>query len=146
MFRLNFAPRLMLAMLFIVTLVAVSLFAVTRRSLESAWRQIFEARFLSQMESLASLQKARLDSIGERCQELAGSPTVIEAVQSENGVLPEEIHRELLERARVVRDSVSSFESQNAGTGTKPSGRRRSGRSFPGFPRPAVAAATCRDR
>ncbi len=136
MFRLNFAPRLMLAMLFIVTLVAVSLFAVTRRSLESAWRQIFEARFLSQMESQASLQKARLDSIGERCQELAGSATVIEAVQSENGVLPEEIHRELLERARVVRDSVSSFESQNSGRGpSRPSGGSPGG-AFPDFQGP----------
>ncbi|MES2466502.1 MAG: adenylate/guanylate cyclase domain-containing protein [Verrucomicrobiota bacterium] len=136
MFRLNFAPRLMLAMLFIVTLVAVSLFAVTRRSLESAWRQIFEARFLSQMESLASLQKARLDSIGERCQELAGSATVIEAVQSENGVLPEEIHRELLERARVVRDSVSSFESQNTGRGTSRPGGGGPGGAFPDFQGP----------
>jgi class 3 adenylate cyclase len=114
MFRLNFAPRLMLAMLFIVTLVSVSLFAVTRRSLESAWRQIFEARFLSQMESLASLQKARLDSIGEHCRELAESAPVISAVQSDGGALPGEIHRELMERARVVRDSASSFETQNS--------------------------------
>ncbi len=123
MFRLNFAPRLMLAMLFIVTLVSVSLFAVTRRSLESAWRQIFEARFLSQMESLASLQKARLDSIGEHCRELAESATVISAVQSEGGVLPSEIHRELLDRARVVRDSASSFETQNSGRGRNPGNR-----------------------
>ncbi len=132
MFRLNFAPRLMLAMLFIVTLVAVSLFAVTRRSLDSAWRQIFEARFLSQMESLASLQKARLDSIGERCQELAGSATVIEAVQSEHGILPEEIHRELLERARVVRDSASSYESQNTGRGPSRAGGGGPGGVGPG--------------
>ena len=136
MFRLNFAPRLMLAMLFIVTLVAGSLFAVTRRSLESAWRQIFEARFLSQMESLASLQKARLDSIGERCQELAGSATVIAAVQSGNSILPEEIHRELLERARVVRDSVSSFESQNAGRGSSRPGGGGPGGAFPDFQGP----------
>jgi len=115
--RLNFAPRMMLAMMLIVALVASSIFLATRGTLETAWREVFEARFVSQLDSLASLQKARLDNIQERCRELAATETVIQAVQSGEAALPAAIHTELLERARVVRDSASSFETLNQGRG-----------------------------
>ncbi|RYD34694.1 MAG: hypothetical protein EOP86_10340, partial [Verrucomicrobiaceae bacterium] len=110
MLRLNFAPRLMLAMMLIVTLVAGSIFAVTRGKLETAWSEIIETRFYSQTESLATMQKARLSSIQERCRELAASGTVIRALESGSGELPEEIYRELLAKAWVVQASANSFD------------------------------------
>lgn len=110
----------MLAMMFIVTLVAGSIFAVTRDKLEAAWREIIETRFQSQTESLANMQKARLDSIQERCRELAADPKVFEALESGTAELPEEIQKDLLGRARVVQASASSFDAQTNRPGPSP--------------------------
>lgn len=123
MLRFNFATRLMLAMMLIVTMVSLGIFAVTRRSLDSAWQEVFNARFLSQTASLANMQKARLDSIEARCRELAASETVIKALQSESAVLPDEIRTELTNLARVVQDSAASYEQPDSRPG--PQGPRR---------------------
>jgi|GEM_PF-2442701 len=139
MLRLNFAPKLMLAMGSMVALVSAALFAVTRESLETAWNGMFEARFVSQAQSLTSLQKVRLENIEERCRELAASDTVINAMTSGEDVLPSEVRVSLLERARVVRDSATAFENHQNRRGPSPRGGANAGeRPGPGD-RPGAA-------
>lgn len=135
--RLTLTTRLVLAMMLVVTLVSGAILAVTRRSIGDAWTRMFESRFVSQIESMTGMQKLRLQNIQERCAELAKSDTVVRAMRSGDGQIPEATVRELTANARVVRDSIASFEQQSGafrGRGRPPGSAGSRPDGPPGFP------------
>lgn len=115
MFRFSFTARLTLAMMFTVTIVTAGALWRMRLRVESAYLRLFEERFLSQIESFTAMQTVRLESLRERCRELAESKTVVEALKT-GGELPDGLLRELQARARVVRASAAAFDDRSPQT------------------------------
>ncbi len=110
--RFSFMARLMLSMMLTVIIVTSGVLWLMRSRVEEAYLRLFEERFRAQIELFTHLQTMRLESLRQRCQTLAVSAAVVEALQFGSGELPDSMLQDLQAKARVIRDSASAFDDR----------------------------------
>ncbi len=110
--RFSFMARLMLSMMLTVFIVTSGVLWLMSARVEDAYLRLFEERFRAQIEMFTDLQTMRLESLRQRCQTLAVSAAVVEALQFGSGELPDSMLRDLQAKARVIRDSASAFDDR----------------------------------
>ena len=78
---LGFRTRLLLAMMLLVSVVAVSTLVFTQRNLAARARVDFERQFSHEIAALHRLQEFRDQALAERCRILAGKPRIHAALE-----------------------------------------------------------------